>query len=532
MSRVGRTSLNSSLLRGSLRARAGYRNAVLGTSFARFNSTFVELTTPNGITYNQPTGLFIDGDFVPSQGGKTFATESPSTESEIVKVSDATNEDAEKAVKAAEKAFKTWSQTPGDDRAIILNKIADGLEKEIDLFTAVEAWDNGKTVAMAKGDIQAAVATFRNYAGYANKIDGDVIETDPDHFTYVRREPIGVCGMIIPWNFPLLMLAWKIAPCLACGCSLVLKPAESTPLTALLFAKVCKDAGVPEGVVNILSGFGPVGGYLASHPRIHKIAFTGSTATGRKIMNASADSNLKKITLELGGKSANLIFEDADIETAIKGVILGIYYNSGEVCCAGSRLLVQESIYDKFIDALKTEVEKLTIGDPFDPNSFYGAQTSKTQFDKVLSYIAKGREEGARIVTGGHRKGDKGYFIEPTIFADVDNDKHTIAREEIFGPVLSVIKFKDSADAVRIANENVYGLAAGVFTENLNRAIYVANNLRAGSVWVNTYNALHHNVPFGGYGESGIGRELGKFALENFTEIKAVRIGGILRGAH
>lgn len=489
----------------------------------------LQLKTPNGISYEQPTGLFINGEFVKGKSGKTFEVIAPYNEEVIANISEAEPVDVDVAVDAAEEAFKTWGHSDTETRARVLFKLADLIEQKTELFAAVESWDNGKTIAMATGDVGLVVSTFRNYGGWATKITGDTIETDADHFTYTRREPVGVCGMVIPWNFPLLMLSWKIAPALACGCTMILKSAESTPLTALLFASLLNEAGVPKGVVNIISGYGPAGAALASHSRIHKIAFTGSTATGRKIMESAAKSNVKNITLELGGKSPNLFFDDCDFDKSVKLALAAIFYNSGEVCSAGSRVYIQEGIYDKFLAALKTEVEKLKVGSPFDKDNYYGAQTNKLQFDKVMDYIQKGVEEGAQLVTGGKRIGNKGYYITPTIFADVSHS-HTIATEEIFGPVLAVFKFKTVDEAIALANSSEYGLGSGIHTESLDRAIYVAHRLRAGSVWVNTYNDFHPQVPFGGYGTSGIGRELGKEVLENFTETKAIRIAGILGG--
>lgn len=484
------------------------------------------LTTPNGIKYTQPTGLFINGEFVASKSGKTFESISPSTEQVITEVQYANDADVDAAVDAAEAAQEAWAEMDPDDRATYMFKLAAALEEKYELLAAIDSWDNGKPYSAAKGEAQMVARVFRNYAGWANKNHGDVIETDNNHFSYTRHEPIGVCGMVIPWNYPLMMVSWKIAPAMACGNTSVLKAAESTPLSALAFAKICQDVGIPKGVVNIVTGFGDAGAAIANHPRIKKVAFTGSTATGRKIMESSAKTNLKKITLELGGKSANIVFDDADIENAIESTLNAIFSNQGEVCCAGSRLLIQEGIHDKFLSLLAARAEKLKVGDPFDKDVYYGAQTNKTQFEKVLEYIETGKKEGARLVTGGERIGDKGFFLKPTIFADVE-DHHTIAHEEIFGPVLVVFKFKDAKEALKIANANAYGLAAGVHTENVSRALWVANHLQAGSVWVNTYNATHYSVPFGGYGLSGIGRELGREVLANYTETKGVRIANI-----
>lgn len=488
----------------------------------------VNLTAPNGLTFQQPTGLFIGGDFVKAASGKKITAIDPATESSIVDVEEAGEQDTELAITAAEKAHEEWSGMEPWQRGRVISEIADVIEENMDLLATIETWNNGKTYSGSKFDVGASAAAFRHYAGYADKIMGSVIETDKNHFNFVTREPIGVCGLIVPWNFPFLMLAWKLAPCLACGNALVLKTAESTPLSALVFADLIKDIpGLPKGTVNIISGYGSVGQILATHPKVKKVAFTGSTQTGRKVLEASSKSNLKKVTLELGGKSPNIVFDDCPWEHTLETVIFGIYFSQGEVCAAGSRLLLHESIYDKFLDDLKTKVEKMTVGDPWDPQSWYGAQTNEAQFKKVLKYIETGKEEGARLVTGGCALEGKGFYIQPTIFSDVDNS-HTIAREEIFGPVLSVIKFKDADEAIKIANDSSYGLASGIHTNDLNRALYVSSKLKAGSVFVNGYNEMHHQMPFGGYAQSGIGRESGKEVLNNYLEIKSVRVNGVL----
>lgn len=487
-----------------------------------------KLTTPNGITYEQPTGLFINGEFVAARSGKEFEVISPSTEKKIVDLAEAGKEDIDDAVAAAKAATLAWEHVSVDERAGIIRNIAALIEKHKDTFAAVETWDNGKTLGMSSGDVEGVIGCFKYYAGFVGKHFGKVVDVDVDSFNYTRREPVGVCGMVIPWNFPLMMLAWKIAPALACGNTVILKSAESTPLTALLFASLMNEAGIPKGVVNIVSGAGEPGGYISAHPEINKVAFTGSTATGRKVLEASAKSNLKKVTLELGGKSPNIVFDDADFEQAIESVLIGIFYNQGEVCCAGTRLFVQAGIKEKFLEALKSRVDNITIGDPFDPNSFYGAQTNRQQFDKVMEYIDEGKNE-AHILTGGHRRDGDGFFVQPTIFYDVKNN-HKIAQEEIFGPVLAAITFNDVDEVIKMANDTPYGLAAGVHTTNLNRALYVANHLKAGTVWVNCYNVISHHMPFGGYKESGHGRELGAEVLNNYTEVKAVRIGQISSG--
>ncbi|CAN3354503.1 potassium-activated aldehyde dehydrogenase, mitochondrial [Diutina catenulata] len=486
----------------------------------------VNVQLPNGKSYEQPTGLFINGEFVYPKQKKTFEVVSPSTEDEITHVYEALEEDVDTAVDAASKAFNSeWSTSDPQVRAKVLLKLADLVEAHADTLASIEALDNGKSLMCSRGDVALTAAYFRSCGGWSDKITGKIIETGNTHFNYTRREPIGVCGQIIPWNFPLLMAAWKLGPVLATGCTTVLKTAESTPLSALYLATLFKDAGVPAGVINIISGFGKTtGNAIATHPKIKKIAFTGSTATGRHIMKAAADSNLKKVTLELGGKSPNIVFNDADVEATVKHLVTGIFYNTGEVCCAGSRIYIQEGVYDEVLAAFKKAAESVKIGNPFDESVFMGAQASTMQLDKILKYIEIGKNEGARVITGGERLGDKGYFVKPTIFADVKEDMQ-IVKDEIFGPVVTISKFKDVEEVVALANDSEYGLAAGIHTENINTAINVANRLSSGTVWVNTYNDFNPMVPFGGYSQSGIGREMGEEALDNYTQVKAVRIG-------
>jgi aldehyde dehydrogenase (NAD+) len=495
--------------------------------------TSIKLKTPTSGEYEQPTGLFINNEFVKGVDGKTFEVINPSDETVICSVHEATEKDVDIAVAAARKAFEgDWRKVAPGDRGKLLFKLADLFEKNLEKLAAIESLDNGKAITMAKGDVGACAGTLRYYGGWADKIEGKVIDTTHDTFNYVKKEPIGVCAQIIPWNFPLLMWAWKIGPAIAAGNTVVLKTAEQTPLSALLAASLIKEAGFPPGVINVISGFGKTAGAaLASHMDVDKVAFTGSTVTGRSILKAAAGSNLKKVTLELGGKSPNIVFADADIDNAISWVNFGIFFNHGQCCCAGSRIYVQESIYDKFIQRFKERASKNVVGDPFDSNTFQGPQVSQLQFDRIMSYIEHGKQAGAVVETGGKRKGDKGYFIEPTIFSNVTEDMK-IMQEEIFGPVCSIAKFKDQADAIRLGNSTTYGLAAAVHTTNLNTAIEVSNALKAGTVWVNTYNTLHHQLPFGGYRESGIGRELGEAALDNYCQTKTVsiRLGDALFG--
>ncbi|EFX06211.1 aldehyde dehydrogenase [Grosmannia clavigera kw1407] len=485
----------------------------------------VKIKTPLTGELTLPTGLFINNEFVASVDGKTFEVVNPSTEEVICSVQEGSEKDVDIAVKAARKAFNgVWRDTTPQQRGIYMLKLADLVEENREKLAALESLDNGKSITLARGDVDAVAGCIRYYGGWADKIEGKTLDISPDMFHYTRQEPLGVCAQIIPWNFPLLMLAWKIGPALATGNTIVLKTAEQTPLSGLLFASLVKQCGLPAGVLNIISGLGKVAGAaMSSHMDVDKIAFTGSTPVGRAIMKAAAASNLKKVTLELGGKSPNIVFDDADIEKAIDWVNFGIYYNHGQTCCAGSRVYVQEGIYDKFVAAFKARAEKNKVGDPFHEETFQGPQVSKLQFDRVMSYIKAGKEEGAKCVTGGGRHGDKGYFIQPTIFSDVRQDMK-IMQEEIFGPVCAMAKFKDVEEVIQLGNDSNYGLAAAVHTTNLNTAIRVSNMLHAGTVWVNCYNQLHHQVPFGGYKESGIGRELGELALLNYTQNKSVAI--------
>ncbi|MCJ1266454.1 aldehyde dehydrogenase (NAD(P)(+)) ald5 [Lobaria immixta] len=491
------------------------------------------LETPHTGKYEQPTGLFINNEFVKGVDGKTFESINPSNEKPIVAVHEATEKDVDIAVAAARKAFEgSWRTVTPEQRGKYLVKLADLFEQNLEQLAAIEALDNGKAFGMAKVDIGNAAGCLRYYGGWADKIEGKVVDTNAETFNYVRQEPIGVVAQIIPWNFPLLMWSWKIGPAVASGNTVVLKSAEQTPLGALFAGKLVKEAGFPPGVINILSGFGRIAGAaLSAHMDVDKVAFTGSTVVGRQIMKAAAGSNLKKVTLELGGKSPNIVFEDADIDNAISWANFGIFYNHGQCCCAGSRIYVQESIYDKFVERFKQRAQKIVVGDPFDKDTFQGPQVSQLQYDRVMGYIDSGKKEGAKVEIGGERHGKEGYFIQPTIFSNVQEDMK-IMQEEVFGPVCSIAKFKDEADAIRLGNTTTFGLAAALHTKNLNTAIRVSNALRAGTVWVNQYNMLHHQLPFGGYKESGIGRELGEAALANYTQTKTVsiRLGDALFG--
>ncbi|KUL82584.1 hypothetical protein ZTR_09364 [Talaromyces verruculosus] len=484
-----------------------------------------EISLPNGIKYEQPLGLFINGEFVKGVDGKTFETINPHDEKVITSVHEATEKDVDIAVKAAREALNgPWKHITPTERGRMLTKLADLFEEHIDVLAGIESLDNGKATQFAKGDIQAGSYCLRYYGGWSDKIVGQTIDTDSTSLNYTLHEPIGVCGQIIPWNFPMLMWSWKIGPAVATGNTVVLKTAEQTPLSALYAATLVQKAGFPPGVINIISGFGRVAGAaISSHMDIDKVAFTGSTLVGRQILQAAAKSNLKKVTLELGGKSPNIVFPDANLENAISWINFGIYFNHGQCCCAGSRVLVHEAIYDKFLEAFKARAEKNKVGNPFEEGTYQGPQVSQLQFDRIMGYIDEGKKAGAKVVIGGERLGDKGYYIKPTIFADVNNEMK-IVQEEIFGPVCTVQKFKDEEEVLKLANDTTYGLAAGIHTNDLNTAIRVSNALKAGTVWVNQYNMTHYQTPFGGYKESGIGRELGSYALENYTQIKSVRI--------
>ncbi|SPO03800.1 probable aldehyde dehydrogenase [Cephalotrichum gorgonifer] len=488
-------------------------------------SLVAEVSTPLTGPYKQPIGLFINNEWVEGVNKTKFDVINPSTEEVITSVCEATAADVDLAVAAARKAYTTtWRAVPPQERGRLLLKLADLAEANKELLAAVESLDNGKSIGNARGDVGAVIGCLRYYGGWADKIEGKTLDIDPGKLNYTRQEPIGVCGQIIPWNFPLLMFAWKIGPALATGNTIVMKTAEQTPLSALVFANLVKEAGFPPGVLNIISGFGKTAGAaIAEHMDVDKVAFTGSTLVGRAIMKAAAASNLKKVTLELGGKSPNIVFNDADIDATIEWVNFGIYYNHGQCCCAGTRIYVQEGIYDKFLEAFKKRANNTKVGDPFDEATFQGPQISQLQYDRIMGYIESGKSEGATVEVGGEREGDKGYFIKPTIFSNVKPEMK-IMQEEIFGPVCAIAKFKDEEEVIGLGNESTYGLAAAVHTKDLTTAIRVSNALHAGTVWVNCYNVLHHQQPFGGYKESGIGRELGEAALANYTQTKSVCI--------
>jgi len=446
----------------------------------------------------------------------------------LAKVAEGDAEDIDRAVKAARRAFDQgdWARMRPTDREHILLRIAELIEEHADELAQLETLDNGKPFTESRHvDIPSAAATFRYYAGWVTKIYGETNPSDPAYFNFTLREPVGVCGQIIPWNFPLLMAAWKLGPALACGNTSVLKPAEQTPLTALRLGELLLEAGVPAGVVNIVPGFGETAGAaLVRHPMVDKIAFTGSTEVGKEIHRETA-ATLKRVSLELGGKSPNIVFSDADPEAAAQGAMLGVFFNAGQVCCAGTRLFVEQSMHDEFADTLARSAGGMKQGDPFDPETRVGPLVSKEQLERVTGYLETGKREGAKTLIGGERntgKGlEKGYFVKPTVFTGVRNDMK-IAREEIFGPVVSLIPFRDENDAVLQGNDTNYGLAAGVWTRDVSKAHRVARALRAGTVWVNCYNVFDPVSPFGGYKESGYGRELGRYALDLYTQVKSV----------
>ncbi|HEY6420209.1 MAG TPA: aldehyde dehydrogenase family protein [Candidatus Binataceae bacterium] len=474
---------------------------------------------------SQPKKLLIGGKWVAAKSGKTFETLNPANEEVLAMVAEGDKADVDEAVKAARKAYEDsrWANINPHQRARFLFKIADLIEKNAEELAELETLDNGKAIFESKNiDIPGAAETFRYYAGWASKIYGETNPSDPTMFNYTLREPVGVCGQIIPWNFPLLMASWKIAPALACGNVVILKPAEQTPLTALRLGELICEAGLPDGVVNIITGFGPTaGGALAAHPEVDKVAFTGSTEVGKEILKAST-GNLKRVSLELGGKSPNIVFPDADVKSAVFGSMLGIFMNQGQVCCAGSRVFVQESMYDQFTDALSQMAQGLAVGNGLDPNTRMGPLVSREQHDRVLGYLKSGKEQGAKAKVGGEAgPQEKGYFIKPTVFTGVNNNMK-IAREEIFGPVAAAIPFKDENDALFQGNDTTYGLAAAVWTKDLSRAHTIARKLKAGTVWINCYGLIDPISPFGGYKQSGFGRELGKYAIDLYTQIKSV----------
>ncbi|KAF5459058.1 hypothetical protein F2P56_023046 [Juglans regia] len=471
------------------------------------------------------TKLFINGEFVDSISGKTFETKDPRTGDVITRVAEGDKEDVDLAVKAARQSFDhgPWPRLPGSARGRIMMKFADLVEENVEELAALETLDAGKLFSVNKArDIPHAASSLRYYAGAADKIHGEVLKMSRELHGYTLQEPIGVVGQIIPWNYPSVMFFLKVSPALAAGCTMIIKPAEQTPLTALYYAHLAKLAGIPDGVLNVVTGLGSnAGAAISSHMDIDAVSFTGSTEVGRKILQAAATSNLKVVSLELGGKSPLIIFEDADVDIAADLALFGALYNKGEICVASSRVYVQEGIYDEFVKKLVKKAKAWVVGDPFDPKVQQGPQVDKMQHEKVLSYIEHGKREGATLLTGGRSLGEKGYFIEPTIFSDV-NEEMLIAKDEIFGPVMALAKFKTIEEAIKRANNTRYGLAAGIVTKDLNVANTVSRSIRAGTIWINCYFAFDNDIPFGGYKMSGFGKDYGLEALHKYLQVKSV----------
>lgn len=483
------------------------------------------IPAPNVKPEIQATSIFINNEWVKSASGKTFETIDPATGNVIAEVQKGEKADIDRAVAAANEAFRLnspWRRMDASERGRLLYKLADLIERDIQYIASLETLDNGKPYAMSYGvDVPLSLGAIRYYAGYADKNHGKTIPLNGEYMAYTRHEPVGVCGQIIPWNFPLLMMAWKLGPALATGNTIVLKPAEQTPLTALYVAQLTKEAGFPAGVVNVVPGFGDAGAALVESMNVDKVAFTGSTPVGQLIKQGAGRTNLKRVTLELGGKSPNIIFDDCDLDKAVEGAHFGLFFNMGQCCCAGSRTFVHEKIYDEFVQRSAERAKKRTVGNPFDLNTEQGPQIDLEQQNKILELIESGKKSGAKLVAGGKKYGDKGYFIEPTVFCNVTDDMR-IAREEIFGPVQQLIKFKTVDEVIERANNSEYGLAAAVYSKDIDKINTVVQGVKAGTVWVNCYNVIDAQAPFGGYKMSGNGRELGEYGLEAYTEVKSV----------
>eukprot|EP00198_Chlamydomonas_reinhardtii_P001619 XP_001690955.1 aldehyde dehydrogenase [Chlamydomonas reinhardtii] len=479
----------------------------------------------SALSYAQklPNQLFIDGKWVDALSRKTMPVVDPRTEEVVVEVAEGDAADVDRAVEAARRAFDTgpWPRMTAKERGRLLYRLADAMEAHVDELAQLETLDNGKPFFYSRHvDVPFAIDHLRYYAGWADKIHGKTIPVDGPYLAYTFHEPLGVVGQIIPWNFPILMAAWKLGPALAAGNTVVLKPAEQTPMTALKVAQLAKEVGLPDGVLNVVTGYGPTAGNrVASHPGVDKTAFTGSTEVGRLVAKAAAEQ-LKPCTLELGGKSPIIVCPDVDVDKAVADAHMALFFNHGQCCAAGSRVYVHEAVYDEFVRKSTEAAATRKVGDPFSSVE-QGPQVDDDQFKKILSYIDSGKRQGAKLMTGGGRKGDRGYYVEPTVFADVKDDMK-IAREEIFGPVQSIMKWKSLDDVIARANNSPYGLAAGVFSNNIDTVNTLTRALKSGTVWVNCYNLYDNAVPFGGYKESGIGREKGEYALSNYTQVKAV----------
>jgi len=475
-----------------------------------------------------PLHLLIGGQWVDAADGRTFETLDPATEERLATVPQAGEEDVQRAVRAARTAFEPgspWRRMTPSHRGRLLHRIGDLILEYADELALLESLDNGKPVKIARAaDVPLAADLFHYMAGAATRIEGESIPfsmAEPGRYlAYTRREPVGVVAQIIPWNFPMLMAAWKLGPALAAGCTIVLKPAEQTPLTALRLGELCQQAGLPDGVLNILPGYGDAGAALAAHPDVDKVAFTGSTEVGREIVKAAA-GNLKKVSLELGGKSPNIVYEDADVAQAISGSATAIFFNAGECCIAGSRLYVQRPIFDEVVEGVKREAAKIKVGRGTEPDSMMGPLVSREQFDRVTGYIKSGMDEGARVSYGGDRVGERGYFVRPTVLTET-TPQMKVEREEIFGPVVVAVPFESPEEVAQRANDTEYGLGAGVFTRDISKAIRTAEALRAGTVYINTWNVFDAAIPFGGYKQSGWGREMGHEVMKNYLEVKSV----------